>query len=243
VAAPDDPTNVLFSSGTTGEPKVIAWSHLTPIKAAMDGHLHHDIIPADVVAWPTNLGWMMGPWLIYASLINGATIALHDDAPLGAEFGGFVADAGVTMLGVVPSLVAAWRASGDMDEFDWSAVTRFSSTGEASNPDDMRWLMGLPGNVPVIEYCGGTEVGGGYVAGTMVQPAVPATFTTPAFGIDVRLLDDEGRPADEGEAFLVPPSIGLSVELLNRNHHEVYYEGLPASDETDFSLHTQHHTS
>ncbi len=220
-------TNILFSSGTTGEPKAIPWTHTTPIKAAMDGHLHQDIRPGDVACWPTNLGWMMGPWLIYASLINGAAMALFDDAPTGRGFGEFVRDAGVTMLGVVPSLVAAWRSSGCMEGLDWSRIRAFSSTGEASNESDMRYLMALPGGRPVIEYCGGTEVGGGYLTGTVVQPAVPGTFTTPALGLDVVILDDEDLPADEGELFLVPPSIGLSEELLNGDHRAVYYDGVP----------------
>ena len=79
-------TNILFSSGTTGEPKAIPWTQKTPLKAAMDGRFHHDIHMGDVVAWPTNLGWMMGPWLIYASLLNGAAMALYDDAPTGRGF-------------------------------------------------------------------------------------------------------------------------------------------------------------
>ena len=227
-SAPGTPTNVLFSSGTTGEPKAIPWTHLTPVKAAMDGRFHLDVKPGDVVAWPTNLGWMMGPWLIYASLINGAAMALYDDVPTGGGFGEFVRDAGVTMLGVVPSLVAAWRSSGCMEGLDWSRIRVFSSTGEASNPSDMRYLMSLPGGRPVIEYCGGTEIGGGYITGTVLQPAVASTFTTPALGLDLRLLDDEGNPADSGEVFLVPPSIGLSESLLNRDHHEVYYAGTPS---------------
>ena len=235
---PGDPervTNVLFSSGTTGDPKAIPWTQLTPVKAAMDGHFHHDIHPEDVVAWPTNLGWMMGPWLIYASLVNGAAMALHDDAPTGRDFADFVAEAGVTVLGVVPSLVAAWRSGGvlgpDAEKpVDWTGLRLLSSTGEASNPDDMRWLMGVAGGKPVIEYCGGTEIGGGYITGTVLHDAVPSTFTTPALGWDLRLLDEDGSPAEEGELFLVPPSMGMSTDLLNRDHHEVYYAGLPAAD-------------
>ena len=106
---PHDHTNILFSSGTTGEPKAIPWTQTTPIKCAADAYLHHDIQTGDVLAWPTNLGWMMGPWLIYASLINRATIALYDGAPTAREFGEFVQNARVTMLGVVPSLVRAWE--------------------------------------------------------------------------------------------------------------------------------------
>jgi acetyl-CoA synthetase len=222
-------TNILFSSGTTGEPKAIPWTHTTPLKAAMDGRYHQDIHREDVVAWPTNLGWMMGPWLIYASLLNEATIALYPDAPTTEGFIDFVTAARVTMLGLVPSIVGAWRSGGLVDAGSLQSVKVLSSTGEASNADDYAWLMQRVG-APVIEYCGGTEIGGGYITGTVVEPAVPSRFTTPTLGLDLRILDDDGADADVGEVFLVPPSIGLSTELINRNHHEVYYAGVPEGD-------------
>ena len=228
--APDGHVNILFSSGTTGEPKAIPWTHLTAVKSAMDGHFHHDIHRDDVVAWPTNLGWMLGPWLIFATLINDATMALYDDAPTGRGFIDFVRDAGVTVLGFVPSIVASWRASRVLEDADWADVRVMSSSGEASVPDDYAWLMDVAGGVPVIEYCGGTEIGGGYIAGTVLHDAVPATFTTPALGLDVRILDEDGHPADNGEMYIVPPSFGLSQELLGRDHDEVYYDGVPESD-------------
>jgi acetyl-CoA synthetase len=225
---PDDPTNVLFSSGTTGDPKAIPWTHLTPIKAASDGRFHHDIHPDDLVAWPTNLGWMMGPWLIYASLLNGAAIALYDDVPTGRGFVEFVRDAGVTVLGVVPSLIAAWRSAGVLDGVELSSVRVLGSTGEASNASDVAWLMNAAGGVPMIDYCGGTELGGAYVTATVVQPVVASMFTTPTLGMDFVLLDDEGRRTNSGEVFLVPPSIGMSQRLFNRDHHQEYYAGVPS---------------
>ena len=224
---PHQHTNILFSSGTTGEPKVIPWTQTPPIKSAVDGHLHHDIHPGDVVAWPTNLGWMMGPWLIYASLINRATIALYEGTPTGREFGEFVQDARVNMLGVVPSLVRTWKNTECMKGLDWRTIKAFSSTGECSNPQDMLFLMSLAGYRPIIEYCGGTEIGGGYITGTVIQPAAPSTFTTPALGLLLTILDEAGQPTDNGEVFLSPPSIGLSTELLNRDHHQVYFENTP----------------
>jgi acetyl-CoA synthetase len=224
---PTDHLTILFSSGTTGEPKAIPWTHETPLKCAMDAHFHHDIRPGDVVAWPTSLGWMMGPWLVFAALWNRAAIALYDGAPTDPGFGRFVEEAGVTLLGVVPSLVKAWRTSGAVDGCDWSRIRAFSSTGECSNADDMAWLMARAGHKPIIEYCGGTEVAGGYITGTVVQPARPGTFSTPALGLDFVILDDDGRPADVGEAFLVPPSVGLSTELLNADHHRVYEADVP----------------
>ena len=59
-----------------GEPKAIPWTHVTPIRCGVDAWAQQDIRPGDVAAWPTNLGWMMGPWLLYAALLNGAAIAL-----------------------------------------------------------------------------------------------------------------------------------------------------------------------
>jgi acetyl-CoA synthetase len=230
-ASSDAPTNILFSSGTTGDPKAIPWTQLTPVKCGMDGRFHQDIGRGSVVCWPTNIGWMMGPWLIYATLLNRGCMALYEGLPGGAGFARFVEAARVTMLGVVPSLVRAWRSSGACDRADWSGIQVFSSTGEPSNRHDYLWLTSLTGHrAPVIEYCGGTEIGGGYITGTVVQPASPSTFTTPALGLDLVILDDNGRAVrqgHEGEVFLVPPSIGLSQTLLNRDHDAVYYGGCP----------------
>ena len=227
VCDPGDAITILFSSGTTGEPKAIPWNHVTPVKGASDGYYHHDIHPNDVVCWPTNLGWMMGPWLIFAALINKASIALYYGAPLGEGFGRFVQDARVTMLGVVPSIVRQWKITACNEAFDWSSIKCFSSTGEASNPDEMTYLMNLAGNKPVIEYCGGTEIGGGYVTSTVVQTNIPSTFSSQALGGEFVLLDENEEPADAGEMFLIPPIPGLSSELLNRDHHEVYFKGNP----------------
>ncbi len=226
-ADPSDTINVLFSSGTTGAPKAIPWTHATPVRCALDGYVHQDIRAGDVVAWPTNVGWMMGPWLIFAALVNRAAIALYEGAPNSLGFGRFVQDAGVTMLGVVPSLVRSWKAMDGMTDLDWSGVRAFSSSGEASNADDMRWLSAMAGHKPVIEYCGGTEIGGAYVTSTVVRPNRPGCFSAKAIASDFVVLDEEGRESSQGEAYLVPPAIGLSTRLLNADHHAVYFDGCP----------------
>ena len=132
VTASCDPMSachILFSSGTTSEPKAIIWNHTTAIKAASDAYFHQNIQPNDVLVWPTNLGWMMGPWLIYAAFINRAAIALYTDAPTNRAFGEFVSRAHVTMLGVVPTMVAAWKETKCMEQLDWSTIKVFSSHG------------------------------------------------------------------------------------------------------------------
>ncbi len=223
------PCHILFSSGTTAEPKAIIWNHSTPIKVASDAYFHQNIQANDVLAWPTNLGWMMGPWLIYAAFIHHATIALYPDAPKDQHFGRFIQNAKVTMLGVVPTLVAHWRKTQCMEGLDWHRIKMFSSTGECSNPEDMLYLMSLAGYQPVIEYCGGTEIGGAYMTSTVIENNYPSLFSTPAMGLNVTIINEEGQPASVGEVAIIPPSIGLSTQLLNANHHDIYYANMPLS--------------
>jgi acetyl-CoA synthetase len=229
VASTEEVVNVLFSSGTTGVPKAIPWSHVTPLKSAMDAHFHQDVHPGDVVAWPTSIGWMMGPWLIYASLLNRATVALYEGAPASRRFVEFARRARVSILGVVPSIVRKWRAEDLVSSEDFASVRLISSTGEASNEDDYRWLMERA-NAPIIEYLGGTEIGGGHLTSTLLHRNAPSTFTTPALGVDFVVLGEDGRPVSEGETgelFLIPPALGMSQRLLNASHDEVYYDGCP----------------
>jgi len=226
-ADPHAHINILFSSGTTGIPKAIPWNHTTGIKSATDAYFHQNIQSDDILCWPTNLGWMMGPWLIFATFINQATMAIYSDAPRDRAFGQFVQDAKVTMLGVVPVLVSTWRQSGCMEGLDWSSICKFSSSAECSNAEDMLYLMSLANYKPIIEYCGGTETGGGYISSTLIQKNYPSLFTTPVMGIDFVILDEEGKPSNIGEAALIPPAMGLSFELLNGDHHEIYYASMP----------------
>lgn len=225
-------TNILFSSGTTGEPKAIPWTLAAPLKAAADGWCHMDIQKGDVVAWPTNLGWMMGPWLLYASLLNGASMALYIGSPLGPGFAKFVQDAKVTMLGVIPSIVRAWKTTNCISGYDWSTIRCFGSTGEASNADEYLWLMGRALYKPIMEYCGGTEIGGGFVSGSLLQPQSLASFSTPAMGCSLFIIGNDGNilppnVAGIGELALGPVMFGASSTLLNADHYNVYFKGMP----------------
>lgn len=224
---PNDASTILFSSGTTGDAKAIVWTHTTPIKCASDGFLYQDIRNNDIVAWPTSMGWMMGPWLIYATLMNGAAMALYDEHPGTPGFCRFVDQVGVTVLGVIPSLVAAWKSQDMLADVSWSTIKLFSSTGECSHEGDMLYLVSHAGYRPVIEYCGGTELGGGYVACTLLQPARFGCFTTATAGIQLHIRDEAGGASHRGEAFIEPPGIGLSTRLLNADHHDVYYRDTP----------------
>lgn len=236
VALPPSATlGLLFSSGTTGEPKCIPWTHATPLRCAVDCWANLDVRRGDTLAWPTSLGWMMGAFSIFGALLPGATLALYDGSPLDAGFAAFVTAARVTMLGVVPSMVRAWRASGALDGADWGCVRCFGSTGEASAPDDYAWLAARARYAPALELCGGTECGGAYASGSLLAPWSPSTFSTPTFGTAFVLLTPDGRQsmhgadaaAVTGELALVPPAVGLSQALVGRDHAKAYYKGMP----------------
>lgn len=221
-----DPIGILFSSGTTAEPKAIVWHGHTALKCGMDGRFYQDIQAGMRVTWPTNMGWMMGPWLIFATLLNEGTVSLYDGAPTGRGFCEFIANQKVQVVGVIPSLVRRWIEGRTWENLDWRHIHCFSSTGEASEPYAMWQLMAAAGYRPIIEYCGGTEIGGGYITSTLLHPNAPSVFSTASLGWDFVLIE-EGEPAQEGELFLVPPSVGMSSILLNASHDKVYYEGVP----------------
>lgn len=227
---PEYISSILFSSGTSNTPKAIPWTQLTPVKAASDAFFHHDIRPNDRITWTTGMGWMMAPWLIYAALINKATLAIYTGAPTSEQYGAFVEKEKISILGTIPSVVKSWKMQDFHTKFNWS-VRLFSSTGEPSHPEDYFYLMGLGSfQAPIIEYCGGTEIGGAYVTGTVLQPASPSFFTTPALGLDFILLKSAGKMAPagvQGEVYILPPSIGLSQQLLNKDHHQEYYASVP----------------
>ncbi len=109
--AAEDPLIILYTSGTTGKPKGIAHTHASfPIKAAQDMAFGTDVGKGTRISWYTDIGWMMGPWLIYGALINGATICIYDgapDYPTPDRMWEFCAKHKVEVLGISPTLIRA----------------------------------------------------------------------------------------------------------------------------------------
>ncbi len=240
--SPEHFINIIFSSSTSspkekaGEkpkpPKAIPWKANTAIKSGADAMLHHDVQAGAVLCWPTNLGWMMGSFAIFGAFMNKAALALFDGNVVSAEFCRFVEKAGVTMLGLVPTIAEGWEKGDFTKGCDWSKIKCFSSTGSPSNPKNYFYLMSRAKSYrPVIEYMGGTEIGGGYLSATLHHALAPSTFSTPTFGTELFLPEEETADWRKGEVFIVMrgsktecPPMGLSTELLNFDHHEKYFE-------------------
>ncbi|WVZ60932.1 hypothetical protein U9M48_010886 [Paspalum notatum var. saurae] len=228
----DAVTNILFSSGTTGDPKAIPWTQLSPIRCTADTWAHLDVRPQDIGCWPTNLGWVMGPIILYSCFLNGATLALYHGSPLGHDFCKFVQDAGVTVLGSVPSLVKSWKAGNCAEGLDWTKIRVLGTTGEASDIDDNLWLTSRATYKPIVECCGGTELASSYIQGSLLRPQAFGAFSGASMSTGFVILDEQGTPYPDdapctGEVGLFPLYFGATNWLLNADHDKVYFDGMP----------------
>ncbi len=176
---PEDPYMIIYTSGTTGKPKGVVHVHGGfPIKGTQDMAHCFDVQPDDTVFWLTDMGWMMGPWLISGSLMLGATACLYDgtpDYPAPDRLWDMVERHRISVMGIAPTAIRALMRSGDewVTKHDLSSLRVLGSSGEPWNPAPWRWYQDLVGGgrCPLINYSGGTEISGGIVACTVITPA------------------------------------------------------------------------
>ncbi len=217
----EDPLIILYTSGTTGTPKGILHTHCGfPIKAAQDMAFGTDVGKGTRISWLTDIGWMMGPWLIYGALLNGATICIYDgapDFPAADRLWEFAAKHRVEILGVSPTLIRSLMTHGDElpAKHDLSNLRAFASTGEPWNPAPWWWLFEKVGKskLPIINYSGGTEISGGILMGNPLLPIKPCSFPAACPGIDADILDDNGNSVADGavgELAIKKPWIGMA---------------------------------
>jgi acetyl-CoA synthetase len=217
---PETPYMIIYTSGTTGRPKGAVHVHGGfPIKGAQDLAHQFDLGAGDSLFWFTDLGWMMGPWAISGALLRGARLVLYEGAPdhPGPDrLWAIVAGHRVSHLGLSPTVIRALMAHGEelVRGHDRSSLRVLGSTGEPWNPEPWWWYFRVvgEGRCPIINYSGGTEVSGGIVAGNVLGPIKPASFSGPCIGTAADVVDEAGRPirGAVGELVIRAPMPGMT---------------------------------
>lgn len=202
LTASEDPYMLIYTSGTTGRPKGAVHVHAGfPVKGAQDMAHLFDVQPDDTLFWLTDMGWMMGPWAVSGTLLIGATLVIYDGTPDYPEPDRLWALAErhrVSVIGIAPTVIRSLMAHGDdlVRRHDLSALRVLGASGEPWNPGPWRWFSEVvgQGRLPIINYSGGTEISGGIVGCTVLQPQKPCSFTCAVPGVPADVVDEAGRP-------------------------------------------------
>lgn len=216
---PNDPLFIIYTSGTTGAPKGIVHSHVGYLlKSAIDFGYAFDVHDDDVVVWIADMGWMLGPLMVIGGLHHGSTIVLVEGVPDHPTPDGLwrvVERNRGTFLGIAPTAARGLRAisSGAAPDAELSTLRTFASTGEAWDEPTWRWLFETLGKscLPILNYVGGTEAGGGILSCYTIAAQAPASFAGPLPGMDVDVFDSEGNPtSDIGELVVLNTWPGMA---------------------------------
>ncbi len=235
----DDLLMLIYTSGTTGKPKGAMHTHCGfPIKVTQDMAFNQDVHPGEVIYWITDMGWMMGPWLVFGTTLLGATMFIYDGSPTHPDAGRvweMVERHKINMLGLSPTYVRAIRQHGSepIHKHDLSSLRMFSSTGEPWTPGAWWWLFESVGQSkrPIINYTGGTEIGGGILMDSPILPIKPASFASACAGIAADVYGEEGKPTRNavGELVVKAPWIGMTRGFWKdkQRYLDTYWERWP----------------
>jgi len=205
-----DPLYILYTSGTTGQPKGVIrdnGGHMVALAWSM--RALYGIEPGEVYWAASDIGWVVGhSYIVYAPLLNGSTTVLYEGKPVGTpDAGAFwrvVEDYRVSVLFTAPTAFRAIRKE-DPDgalvkRHDLSSLRALFLAGERADPDTVQWAEKVLG-VPVIDHWWQTETGWAIVGNPLGLGRLPVKHgspTVPMPGYELHVLDDAGHPVPPG---------------------------------------------
>ena len=245
-----DPLYILYTSGTTGQPKGVVrdnGGHAVALQWSMPNI--YDVQPGDVYWAASDIGWVVGhSYIVYAPLIAGCSTVLFEGKPIGTPDAGVfwrvIEEHKVKVLFTAPTAFRAIkRADPDGDflkKHDTSSLTYLFLAGERADPDTILWAQDKLG-VPVIDHWWQTETGWSICSNPVGIEVLPVKLGSPSLpmpGYQVDILAEDGSPRAAGELGAIavklplPPSCLPTIWGADQAFVEKYLTTFPGYYET-----------